>query len=207
MIKKTTITKTKKTKQLKLKPFDLLDINTVRPIVAEVLKYKPSGSALDLGSASGRHSLFLAKNGFKVTAVDYARELLAGLKELARLQNLPIKLVYENLAKFQTKQKFDVVLNNMVLHFIAPKAHSKIIKMMQEATKRGGINVVSVYTDRNPQGTKPYMLKAGSLKRAYEKAGWKILDYYEGSSKRAPRGSIFSSSYNIWKEEIIAQKP
>ena len=59
------------------------------------------------------------------------------------------------------------------------------IKLMQQTTKPGGINVISAYTDQNtadfmadnPYGDHGYLLKAGELKSCYD--GWEILEYEE----------------------------
>ena len=47
------------------------------PHCAAVFEYLPaSGSVLDLGAATGRYSLVLARHGYSVTAVDLSGELL-----------------------------------------------------------------------------------------------------------------------------------
>lgn len=188
------------------KKFDLLNINNVKQIVKSLLKYKKSGTVLDLGCGAGRHSLFLAKRGFKVVAVDNIFEVLAALKELARLQKLPIKVVRADVATYDPNKKFDVVLSNMVLHFISDNQKKRSLQSMWSATKKNGINVVSAYTDKNPKGTKPFPVKAGSLKKWYEKAGWKILYYYGGKSNPVSDFNNPAKTVRIWKEEIIAQK-
>src|ERR1700687_2113287 len=98
--------------------FNLSNINSVRPIVRQALRYKKSGSALDLGCGAGRHALFLAKKGFRVTAVDKSSENIAALKELARLQKLPITTLKADVTEFNSGKKFDLIVSTMVLHFL-----------------------------------------------------------------------------------------
>lgn len=188
------------------KPFNLLDINSVRPEVSAVLKFKKSGSALDLGCGIGRHSLFLAKKGFRVTAVDASSGPLIALKELARLQKLPIKIVHTDAVAYKPTKKFDVILLNMVLHFLPRKEQPKLLHAMQTATSKGGLNVVSSYTNKTPKGTRPHPIKPGSLKTCYEQAGWKILHYKEGKGQRMPDLRNPKKTIQIWTEQIIAQK-
>ncbi len=189
-----------------LKKFDLLNINSIRSVVKDLLKYKTNGTVLDLGCGAGRHSLFLARNGFKVVAVDSKSEVLAALKELARLQKLPIKVVRADVITYAPNKQFDVILSNMLLHFISDMEKKHSFQFMWDATKKNGLNVVSVYTDKNPKGTKPFPVKAGDLKKWYEKAGWKILYYYEGQSNPVPDINNPDKTVRIWKEEIIAEK-
>ncbi len=186
--------------------FNLLNINSIRPIVRLALKYKKSGKALDLGSGIGRHSLFLAKKGFKVAAVDNRSEVLTGLKELARIQKLPIKIEKVDAITYKPKQKFDVILSNMLLHFIHDKGKAQMVNMMQDNTKKDGLNVISTFTNKNPKNLRPHSLKAGMLKKWYEKAGWKILFYEEGLGQPVPDVSNPTKTIRIWREEIIAQK-
>ncbi|MEK7560084.1 MAG: methyltransferase domain-containing protein [Patescibacteria group bacterium] len=184
--------------------FNLFNINSVRPIVRKVLRYKKSGSALDLGCGAGRHALFLAKNGFSVIAVDNRTEVLAALKELARLQKLPVMVRRDDAITFSSKRKFDVVLSTMILHFLPYQSQKKAIFTMQEYTKNNGLNVVSNYTNKNKKGTRPHLVRTGVLKKLYEDAGWSILDYEERLGK--PISSSSGKIVRYWKEEFIAQK-
>lgn len=188
------------------KTFNLLDINSVRPIVKLALKYKKIGKALDLGSGVGRHSLFLAKNGFKIIAIDNRSDVLAGLKELARIQKLPVRIEKVDAFTYKPKQKFDIILSNMLLHFAPEKDKVSMIQMMQKNTDKEGLNVISTYTNKNPQGLRPYLLKSGMLKKWYEKAGWRIVFYNEGLGQPVPDISNPKKKVRIWSEEIIAQK-
>ena len=185
--------------------FNLLDIKSVRPIVREMLRYKKSGSVLDLGCGAGRHALFLAKKGFYVTAIDNRTEVLAALKELARLQKLPITVQKGDATAYSSKKKFDIILSTMVLHFLPRREQKEAILIMQEHTKQGGVNVVSAYTDKSRRGTRPHLVRAGGMKRAYENRGWHTLHHQER------RGKLMVSSsggvVRYWIEELIAQKP
>ncbi len=185
--------------------FNLLDINSIRPFVKQILKYKKSGSVLDLGSGVGRHSLFLAKKGFKVTAVDNKSEFIAALKELARLQKLPIQLVKDDVTTYLPKKRFDVLISTMVLHFIPTKTQMKMIAIMQKHTSKNGLNVLSSYTNKNKKGVRPHPLTPGNLKKLYEKAGWKILYYNEGLGQPAKDTSNKNKTVRFYKEELIAQ--
>ena len=185
--------------------FNFLDINSIRPIVREVLRYKKSGSVLDLGCGVGRDTLFLAKKGFRVTAVEKNTQALAGLKEIARLKKLRVNVQWKDIATYMPKNKFDMVLSNMVLHFLPNHEQKVQILAMQKHTKKGGMNIVSSYTDKNKKETRPNLIHAGSLKKAYEDARWSILHYREERGKSQPNSS--GKIVRYWIEEIMAQKP
>lgn len=185
--------------------FNLFNINSVRPLVREALRYAKYGSALDLGCGVGRHALFLAKHGFRVTAVDERTEVLAALKELARLQKLPITVRRGDAAAFSSSKKFDMVLSTMVLHFLPESAQRRAITLMQRLTKAGGVNVISSYTNKNRNGTRPHLIRAGLLKQSYARSGWNIRYHEERLSDPMPDSS--GKTVRYWIAEIIAEKP
>ncbi len=186
------------------KLFTLEDINSVRPSVPAALTYGEVKSALDLGAGVGRHALYLAKKGIRVTAVEARSEAIAALRELVRLQKLPVTVVRENVTAFEPKKKYDLVLSLMLAHFLPYPEQETVIKMMQDTTKKGGINVVSSYTNKNPKKTRPFLIKAGSLRKAYESAGWEILDVREHQT--GPVAKPGEEKLRYWIEEVAARK-
>jgi SAM-dependent methyltransferase len=51
----------------------------------------PAGSVLDVGAGTGRASLPLARRGYRITAVEPSRDMLAGLRQLTA--GLPVRVV------------------------------------------------------------------------------------------------------------------
>jgi tellurite methyltransferase len=187
-------------------PFQLHNINSVRDIARQVLRYKKSGTVLDLGCGIGRHALYFAKKGFRVTAVDNKSDGLAALRELARLQKLRIAIYRADAAGFDAGRMFDVVISAMVLHFMPAHAQTLAIANMQKQTKPGGLNVLCVYTDKNPKGLKPHLPRAGAIRQAYEKAGWEILIHREGLGAPMPNAHG-TGTVRFYIEELLARRP
>lgn len=186
--------------------FDLLNINSVWPLVRQILKYKKSGSVLDLGSGIGHSSLFLAKRGFRVTAVDNSTVGLTALKELARLQKLPIKVELEDVTRYHPKKKYDVIISTMVHHFIPYKSQKEAIAGMQAATKKTGVNVVAGYSNKNTKKVRPYLVKGQVLKKQYTDAGWEILHFQERLSDPMTTSAGGKKTVRYWIVDLIAQK-
>ena len=186
--------------------FNFGNINSIRDIVRQAVRYKKSGNALDLGSGVGRHSLFLAKKGFHVTAIDNSSENLAALKELARIQNLPIKTEKIDLNQYKPSKKYDFIVSTMVLHFISHPLQKKSITVMQDFTKPLGVNVVSNYSDKNPKATRPYLINAEKLKKQYTENGWKIVHYQEYLSEPMTKSDGSKKTVRYWITDLIAQK-
>ncbi len=75
------------------------------------IKLQPDASILDMACGSGRHSILLAKYGYKVTGVDLSEKLLTEAKLSAERENLKIEFIQADIREFYTDKKFDLVLN------------------------------------------------------------------------------------------------
>lgn len=181
------------------------DIEILKPrqIVYDILKYKNLGTVLDMGAGFGRHSLFLAHNGFHVTAVEIEQDRLDRIRNQAENLGVSIQTIKSDIADFVPAEKYDVVLSTMVLHFLPKETAHKAIETMQEYTNKDGLNVVSVYTDENPAGLRPYLFEKNELKNAY--SGWEILEYEEvlGPEIENPKDGGPSRRYGA---KLIARK-
>ncbi|MFC1613245.1 class I SAM-dependent methyltransferase [Patescibacteria group bacterium] len=83
---------------------------------------------LDLGCANGGNSLFFAKKGAKVTAIDNDKEVL----EKFNHQN--IVKIHSDIRNFDFNYKYDVILIYNVLQFLPIKHIKKIIPKIVKAT-------------------------------------------------------------------------
>lgn len=154
-----------------------IEIPKPRKIVYDILKYKKGGTVLDLGCAYGRNSLFLSYNGFKVTSIEKEKNKIEWLRENSKKLGLKIQTHISNIEDFVFDMEYDVIVATMVLHFLSAEKIVKTIPMMQKFTNRNGLNVITVYTDKNPIGIREYLFKENELKNYY--SNWNILEYEE----------------------------
>ncbi|MBI2551697.1 methyltransferase domain-containing protein [Candidatus Uhrbacteria bacterium] len=154
----------------------------IAPSVRNILNYKKSGTVLDLGSGKGRHAIFLAKQGFAVTAVDYVEERLAEMKARARIEGVRISIKRADISHFSFSRKYDIIMASMSLHFLQKNQIAQVVKRMKAHTKQGGLNVVSVLTNKEEmKANRAYLFKTSELKRYY--TDWNILEYEEKLSQ------------------------
>ena len=154
-----------------------IEIVKPRQIVYDILRYKQSGTVLDLGSGFGRHSLFLAYNGFHVTAIEKEQNKLNTLIKNANKLGVNIITIRSDATNLILKERYDVIVSTMVLHFLTKDKARKVITTMQEYTNKEGLNVISVYTNENPAGLRSYLFEKNELRDAYR--NWEILEYVE----------------------------
>jgi tellurite methyltransferase len=151
-------------------------------LVIETVRLRTPGRALDLACGLGRHSVFLAAQGWDVVAVDSSRVALDILSERAA-EGLAIHPV---LADLEAEE-----------FFIEPDAWDLIVDCcyLQRSlfpSIRDGIKIGGIFVGVFPmEGINPaYCLKPGEGRGLFN--GWEFLDFREGDRTemvvRKPQG-------------------
>ena len=141
----------------------------------------PPGKTLDLGCGNGRNSLFLAANGYSVTAWDKNPMSIANIERIKAaegLDNLEIATVDLNALSFEGE--YDFILSTVVMMFLEPQTIPGLIANMQRTTVPGGYNLIvaAMDTDDFPCTVGfPFAFKTGELAEYY--TGWEVVKYNE----------------------------
>ena len=139
------------------------------------------GKTLDLGCGNGRNSLYLAANGYDVTAWDknpMSIQNLLSIRDAEGLENLQASIQDLNTLRFEGE--YDFILSTVVMMFLEAKTIPGLIANMQRCTKPGGYNLIVAAMDTDDFTCTvgfPFAFKAGELKNYYE--GWDLLKYNE----------------------------
>ncbi len=78
--------------------------------VEEILSLKPGMEILDMGCGEGRHSIELARRGYKVTGVDISPILIKAAKSRAEELQLDIDFRIADVRHFVEPERYDAVL-------------------------------------------------------------------------------------------------
>ena len=76
----------------------------------ELLKLRAGSTILDVGCGNGRHSIELAKRGFKVTGVDFSRAMLEEARKSAAQANVSVTWIHANARDFESDILFDAAI-------------------------------------------------------------------------------------------------
>ncbi|MDQ4427810.1 tellurite resistance methyltransferase TehB [Yokenella regensburgei] len=139
------------------------------------------GKTLDLGCGNGRNSLYLAANGFDVTAWDKNPNSIQNLENTRREEGLEnLHSAIQDLNNLSFDGEYDFILSTVVLMFLEAKTIPGLIANMQRCTKPGGYNLIVAAMDTEDYPCTvgfPFAFKPQELSNYY--AGWELLKYNE----------------------------
>ena len=118
-------------------PSSLLTQQTLRLLAA-----RSPGRALDIGAGEGSDAIRLALLGYEVDAVEVSKVGAEKIERFAAAADARLRVIASDVQDFVPDESYDVVVCNGVLHYVEDK--QRVIKLMQDATRPGGINVISL---------------------------------------------------------------
>jgi SAM-dependent methyltransferase len=147
-----------------------------RLVVETIAKMAP-GAAIDLACGTGRNALFLAEQGWAVTAVDGSQTAIQILEKRAAERGISIHAEVADL----TASGFTLPRDSFDLVVIAYYLQRDLFAQASAALRAGGILLAIVHTP--DEGEQPNYKRAapGELRSFF--AHWEILHYYEGPSR------------------------
>ena len=154
--------------------------NPVHSEVLEAMQFLSPGKALDLGCGQGRNALFLAQQGFDVTAVDQNELALEILQSIVEQEDLEMTVGLYDINSAALTQTYDLIVSTVVLMFLQADRIPDIIQNMQDQTNPGGYNLIvcAMDTEDYPcQVPFSFTFKEGELADYYK--DWELIKYNE----------------------------
>ena len=151
------------------------------------------GRALDLACGAGRHAIWLAERGWRVTAVDYSAVAIDIVRERAQANNVSIDCHVADLERHEfvlEPRAYDLIV---VCNYLQRDLFASI----REATRIGGLVIAVIAmvdngVDPNIGPMNPaYLVRPGELRAQFE--GWDLISDSEvnsGPEHRRPTAEI-----------------
>jgi len=95
---------------------------------------KPGSTVLELGAGQGRNSLWLARHGFRVDALDLSQVGIDLINRIAAREHLMLRAAKTDICEHVWKP-FDAYIATYVLHHLAATAAENVIRQMKTFTK------------------------------------------------------------------------
>lgn len=114
----------------------------------EIMKLRPPVKpyrVLDIGCGEGKDAVFLARNGYRVTAFDIADAGLAKARELAKYHDVDVDFFKANVNEYMPTEKFDIIFSSGVLHYISLDKRKDFFASLKEYTAPDGIHALNVF--------------------------------------------------------------
>jgi len=109
--------------------------------VQKVLKLKEGNEVLDLCCGQGRISIPLARNGIRVTGLDFSNDLLSIARSKASNSGVQIKTIESDMRDIPFDCKFDAVISIFTAlgYFESDAEDQKVLNAVAKSLKKGGL--------------------------------------------------------------------
>ena len=175
------------------------------PLVRKAIRYCKGAKVLDVGCGEGADSVYYAKHGFAVTAIDNNRTYLKRLRSYLRDNRIPgVSVSFHDVVTYRyPRNRFDVVSCILVICCMKKSEFERMIIPLKQCVKPGGTIILSARNYLDPelreyrksekviepntyrhkakcrhQCTYVYFVEKNMVKKAFE--DFEILYYYEG---------------------------
>ena len=145
-------------------------------LLAEAIKARKPGKALDVGMGQGRNTLFLAQQGWDAYGLDIADEAVTLAQDNARKANLRITTFVQDASEFEFgADRWDLV----ALIYAGGRSE---VEQVHRSLKSGGIVVIEGFhrdATRKRKISENVVFDTDELKKLYTAAGFTVLRYEE----------------------------
>jgi SAM-dependent methyltransferase len=135
----------------------------------------PKGKALDVGCGTGDTSIYLARHGWDVTAVDFvslALERARAKSEVAGVRVRYVRADVTQLGTFGVGTGFQLAVDNGCMHGLSDADRDAYVRELSAAVVPGGRLVLAAFAERKRRG--PRGFDRPEVERRFT-PGWELL--------------------------------
>lgn len=149
------------------------------------------GTVLDFASGDGRNSIFLAKKGFSVTAVDFSNEGLKRLQSFGDKEGVNVKTICRDLSSKENILSLGKFDNIVICNY---KLDDSLIPVVESLLNSNGVLIYSTFNVKHHIEfgfNRDFCLEDGELLKKFT---LKLLKYENlSSSKSHTDGYVFKN--------------
>lgn len=155
--------------------------------LSDLWKQKGFEEILDLGCGIGRHSIYFAEQGFKVTGYDLSETGLATLKSVNEAKQLGINVVHGDNHQLPFHNKsFDTVLAYHSIYHTDSKGIVKIINEVKRVLKDDGEFFLTMLSKKDSSFIDPSFELVDENTKMKLEQDQTVLPHYYMDSKEVP---------------------
>jgi SAM-dependent methyltransferase len=117
--------------------------------LAPLLRERGARRVLDLGCGAGRHTVYLAREGFQLWATDISENGLAHARDWLARENLAAELRPSDISKIPFPDGFfDAVISTYVIYHKTVAGMRQAVAEIHRVLKQGGLALISLQSGR-----------------------------------------------------------
>ncbi|SHK33766.1 SAM-dependent methyltransferase [Rhodothermus profundi] len=162
---------------------------------------RPGAEVIELGAGEGRNAVWLARQGFCVTALDYAEIGLEKTRQLATQAGVTVDTVQADVTRWQPDRTWDAVVITF-LH-LPPEARPILYALVHRILRPKGYLIAEWFRPEQriegyPSGGPPdptWMVTADELRQHFAPEGFHLLEnatpvLHEGPGHQGPAATV-----------------
>lgn len=145
--------------------------------------------ALDVCCGTGTEAIYLAKNGFEVSAIDISREAIKIAEKKAREARVKADFRVGNVLELPFQDdSFGFVNDRGCFHVFSPEYRKWFADEIHRVMKRGGIYLLRCFSEKEPGNWGPYRISRQEIVRTFSNFEINIEDVILHGKKGSHRG-------------------
>jgi tellurite methyltransferase len=162
------------------------------PLLARIAAGLKPGRALDLACGAGRNAVWLAQNGWSVTAVDGSTAAI----EIVRGRAVNAPLAIDARVADLEKSEYIIEADSWDLIAMCYYLQRDLFEPAKRGVAPGGVVLAIVHIPEPGSEPSRFSLMPGELRNYFQ--GWEILHSYEGPPE--------DPEHRRWVAEIVARR-
>lgn len=157
---------------------DFWDLGGPTPVFKRILKsdqFDP-GSMIVLGAGRGYDARMFARHGYKVTAVDFAEDVVREMQARSDPE-APVEIIQSDFFDLPDKcdDIFDYVLEYTCFCAIDPQRRLEYVELVKRLLKAGGIFIALLFPVSNHKGGPPFAVDPNKFTAMFSESGFELM--------------------------------